>query len=167
MQVGVWLLQGDSRFVCARAVGAARTAALRQLEHNHLAIRGSRPSRLHRPAACTIRSSGPTARITTGKSKSTPASTTCVATSRHGCAIRQTPPDLRKHLSPMRRAQQRREVEDAWHHIRVSTGVQRVYRRQRVLCACSARPSPAPARRFRPPASRNRAASGLHGSPRA
>ncbi len=44
---------------------------------------GSLPSRLQRPAACTMRSSGPMARKTSGKSTSTPASMTCVEIRRH------------------------------------------------------------------------------------
>ena len=46
--------------------------------------RSSPPSRLHRPAAWTTLSRPPRARKTTGKSRSTPASTTCVAMRWHG-----------------------------------------------------------------------------------
>ena len=44
----------------------------------------SRPSRLQRPAACAMESSPAKARYTTGKSISTPASTSCVLTTRSG-----------------------------------------------------------------------------------
>ena len=45
---------------------------------------GMFPSRLHRPPAWTIASSGAISRITKGKSTSTPASMSCVETTKHG-----------------------------------------------------------------------------------
>src|SRR5579884_3673972 len=76
-------LEEHLRDVAGGAVRAARHAALDRPEDDD-PPRPSLPSRLQRPAACTTRSSGPNARSTSGKSRSTPASTTCVLTTRHG-----------------------------------------------------------------------------------